>query len=170
MKIPNKSVSWHSSKKKCVNFFLQINGFQPTITIKRRMVQRHRLQKSEQLSAPAKSHRRHQNNWSTRLSCRWQIKRHTLKVSDLYQSVFILFVARKISLHLVLRKISRQRKKITTTITTTQCWFSYFEIHLAVIVLFWWSKTKMWVSKWVRFRNGSSNWPYLVLQTSFFHI
>lgn len=104
MKIPNKSVSWHSSKKKCVNFFLQINGFQPTITIKRRMVQRHQFRKSEQLSAPAKSHRRHQNNWSTRLSCRWQIKRHTLKVSDLYHSVFILLVTHEIALHLVLRK------------------------------------------------------------------
>lgn len=91
--------SWHKSK--CVNFPLQINGIQQqqqhhqqqqsqtTICNLRRYHRRRRFQRNELLSPLVKSHRQRNNMW-TRLLCRWQTKRHTLKVSDLYlyQSLF----------------------------------------------------------------------------------
>lgn len=74
-----------------MNFILlQINAFQQTIIFNRRLYHlRLRFQRNELLSLLAKSHRRQQNMW-TRLPRRWQIKRHTLKVSDLYQSLSLL--------------------------------------------------------------------------------
>lgn len=68
---------------------MQINGFQQTIIFKRH--HRRQFQRNELQSQPTKSHRRHRNMW-TRLARRWQIKRHTLKVSDLYQSLFFFLL------------------------------------------------------------------------------
>lgn len=150
----------------CEFLFPQINGSHRTITIQRRMVHRHRFPRSEQLSAPTKSHRRHQNNWSTRLSCRRQVKRHTLKVSDLYQTLFTLLATRD---HFA----SRFEENWCRKNGKQHAVFHVFKIYLKLLCLICflfisWSQNVMWALKSAWFRNGSLNWPYLVRRPSFF--
>lgn len=102
-------------------FHLQINGFQQTIIFKPPQQQqqlyrlhRRRFQRNELLSSLAKSHRRQRNMW-TRLVRRWQLKRHTLKVSDLYQSLSILFHLNKSQQSLALRSHAVNQEDVLQT-------------------------------------------------------